>query len=223
MFTGINSENQGPLNVCRPVNARLILASKSPRRLELLLAAGFSPFVVAAEIDESRAAYLAPSELARFNAFQKATAVGVQYPGEIVLGADTVVVVDNVVFGKPRDLDEARWMLRLLSGRAHDVVTGIVVVHQQLGRSITDWVWTEVMFPPLSENRVQRYVEVVSPLDKAGGYAAQNSSDQIISSYRGSFTNIVGLPMERTVEVLRDFGIISAHDPDRLRLTPLHA
>ncbi len=177
-----------------------------------MLAAGFSPRVVAADVDESQAAYFAPSELARFNAFQKAAAVSFQFPSEVVLAADTIVVIDNTVFGKPRDLDEARWMLRRLSGRAHDVMTGIVLVHQQFGRFRTDWVKTEVIFPHLSESRLQHYLELVNPLDKAGGYAAQDPSDQIISSYRGSFTNIVGLPMERTVEFLRDFGILSARD-----------
>jgi len=186
---------------------RLILASASPRRIRLLQSAGFEAQVVPASIAELDCAYLTPAELTLFNAYQKASSVAQRHRDRTVLGADTVVALDSQIFGKPNDLDTARRMLKALVGKTHEVVTGIVVIDGPSGQFVVEAVRTTVAFRELSESQIEDYLKVVEPLDKAGAYAAQESPELIIRKTEGSFTNVIGLPMEVVTSILADFGM----------------
>jgi septum formation protein len=185
----------------------LILASGSPRRIQLLREAKFDPEVVPAQVEELRGDFLTPTELTLFNAFQKAAAVAVRYPEAVVLGADTLVALGSEVFGKPRDLFEARRMLEKLVGKTHDVITGISLIRVSVGTVITRAVQTTVKIRLLTSTEIEAYLKISEPLDKAGAYAAQTSPDLIIEEVNGSFTNVVGLPMELVQPLLNSAGI----------------
>jgi septum formation protein len=187
--------------------SRLILASASPRRIKLLRDAKFEPEVVPAEVEELSCDFLTPTELTLFNAFQKAAAVAIRHPDAVVLGADTLVALESEVFGKPRDLIEARRMLKKLVGKTHDVITGISLIQVRAGRVITRAVHTAVKFRLLTDTEIEAYLQIAKPLDKAGAYAAQKSPDLIIEQIDGSFTNVVGLPMELVWPLLASAGI----------------
>jgi septum formation protein len=187
--------------------SRLILASSSPRRVQLLREARFEPEVLPAEVEELWCDFFTPSELTLFNAFQKAITVAMRYPDAVVLGADTLVALRSEMFGKPRDFDEARRMLEKLVGKTHDVITGVALVHANDGRVITRVVHTAVRFRWLSSTEIEAYLRIVEPLDKAGAYAAQVSPDLIIEHIDGSLTNVVGLPMEVVHPLLVSAGI----------------
>jgi septum formation protein len=189
--------------------SRLILASGSPRRVQLLWDAKFEPEVIPAEVDELRCDFLTPTELTLFNAFQKAAAVAVRHPDAVVLGADTLVALGSEVFGKPRDLFDARRMLEKLVGKTHRVITGVSLIQVSVGRVITRAVHTTVTIRPLTATEIEAYLEIAEPLDKAGSYAAQKSPDLIIQEIKGSFTNVVGLPMELVRPLLNSVGIYS--------------
>jgi septum formation protein len=184
---------------------RLVLASGSPRRRELLSAAGFTFDVRSVDVDERRedgepaAAYV--ERLAR----AKAQAAAGRDPDRAVIGADTVVVVDDDVLGKPRDGSDATRMLRLLSGRAHDVLTGVAVVWR--GRTTSHVERTTVWFAPLSEGDIAWYVGSGEPMDKAGAYAIQSLASRFIPRIEGSYSNVVGLPVASVVELLRRAGL----------------
>jgi septum formation protein len=124
-----------------------------------------------------------------------------------VLGADTVVALDSQIFGKPRDLDHAAWMLRKLAGVTHQVITGIALMQANLGRSTLQAVCSSVTLRSLSAAEIDAYLKLVNPLDKAGAYAAQNPETVIIERLRGSFTNVVGLPMEVVQPLLLSAGV----------------
>ena len=187
--------------------SRLILASGSPRRIELLREARFEPEVVPADIEELWCDFLTPTELTLYNAFQKAAAVAIRYPDAVVLGADTIVALGSEVFGKPQDLIEARRMLEKLVGKTHDVITGISLIQARVGRVICRAVHTNVKFRLLTAAEIEAYLKIAEPLDKAGAYAAQKSPELIIEEINGSFTNVVGLPMELVWPLLTSAGI----------------
>jgi septum formation protein len=184
-----------------------ILASASPRRIALLRAAGFDFEIVSPAIEESHSEFFTPIELTLFNAFQKATAVANHHPGGVVLGADTVVALGSEIFGKPADLDDARRMLARLVGKSHEVITGIALLQASHNQLITRAVRTRVKFRSLSDPEIEAYLKTAEPLDKAGAYAAQNSPDLIIEKVTGSFSNVVGLPMEVVGPLLASAGI----------------
>jgi septum formation protein len=192
--------------------SRLILASASPRRAQLLRDAKFEPEIVPADVEELSCDFLTPTELTLFNAYRKATAVAIQHPDAVVLGADTLVAVGSEVFGKPRDLIEARRMLEQLVGKTHVVITGISVIQMRVGRVITRAVHTNVKFRLLTATEIDDYLKIAEPLDKAGAYAAQKSPDVIIERINGSFTNVVGLPMELVLPLLTSFGVQPGQD-----------
>jgi nucleoside triphosphate pyrophosphatase len=187
--------------------SRLLLASTSPRRIRLLREAGFNPEVLPSQIVETQADFLTPAEGALFNAIRKGMAIALQHPDEIVLSADTIVTLDGTVFGKPADLEEAFQMLKRLIGKTHEVITAVAVMHLNKKRTRVGTERTAVKFRSLSDAEIREYLEIAQPLDKAGAYAAQESPDRIIESVTGSFTNVVGLPMELTIAILADFGI----------------
>ncbi|HET9418209.1 MAG TPA: Maf family protein [Chthoniobacterales bacterium] len=185
----------------------LVLASNSPRRRELLAAAGFEFQVVAPNITERHDVDLTARELTSLNATRKALAVARRCFGRIVLAADTVVVLDADILGKPQSLGEAAAMLRRLSGRAHEVCSAVFICDPVRRRWTTFQDVSRVDFRRLTDARIRAYIKSVDVLDKAGAYAAQERADEIIERIEGSYTNVIGLPMERTVAALAQFGI----------------
>jgi septum formation protein len=188
----------------------LILASASPRRAELLRSAGIEFRVRAAEIAETLWANESPQHFVMRLADEKAAAVAAVEASRLsVLAADTVVVVDQLVLGKPVDGDDARRMLRLLSGRAHEVITGVCLRGWNSGEVEFNDVRmesTEVRFGPLNDGEIDDYVATAEPLDKAGAYAIQGRASRWISGIRGDYCNVVGLPVALVYRMLREHG-----------------
>lgn len=182
----------------------LVLASQSPRRRELLERAGFRFTVRVAGVPEVHVPGESPSEYVRRLSLAKASAVG-RAAGEIVLGADTVVVLHEHILEKPEDAEDARRMLRMLSGREHSVVTGIALVHES--GVIQDHAETRVHFSELSESEIDAYVASGEPMDKAGAYAIQGLASKFIDRLSGCYFNVVGLPVSL---VYRHYSAISA-------------
>jgi septum formation protein len=183
---------------------RLILASASPRRLELLRLAGLEPVVQPADIDETPLHGEDPVPHVLRLARDKACAVTAD--DAVVLGADTTVVLDGEVLGKPADAATAVAMLSRLRGRTHTVWTAVAVT-DPLGRVAETVVSTEVVFAPLSDAAIAAYVGTGEPLDKAGAYGIQGRAAAFIPRINGSWSNVVGLPLVETLELLRDAGV----------------
>jgi septum formation protein len=188
---------------------RLILASASPRRRELLAGLGVRFDVVTAPVAEHEAPDADPRSLVRGNAALKADWVATRHPAAFVLGADTTVFLDGVVLNKPADLPDARRMLRHLSGRTHRVCTGLALRHADPGVQEDLIVESRVTFRLLDEAMIDRYLAVAHTLDKAGAYGIQEHGDLIVARWDGSFTNIVGLPVDETRELLTRHGLIA--------------
>ena len=184
-----------------------VLASSSPRRAALLSDAGFKFEIAPPRLAEKFDAALTIRELAQWNAIRKGMSVAQTRPDAVVLAADTHVALENEVICKPVDLDEATQMLRRLSGRTHEVCSAALIYHQTSGRSAVFHDISRVRFRRLNSVTIKNYVAKVDPLDKAGAYAAQGSGAEIIAKIEGSFTNVVGLPMEKTIAALAKFGI----------------
>ena len=178
----------------------IILASSSPRRRRLMLEAGFYFEIIVSDAEEICDKSMIPWDLTVQNAQIKASPIAQINQEKIVIGADTVVSLDNEIFGKPSDMEEAVKMLARLSGRTHIVTTGVCIIQKE--KNETFYVNTEVTFKPLSGKEISQYVKVINPLDKAGAYAAQDHGELIIEKYSGSFTNVVGLPMSEVKEAL---------------------
>lgn len=178
----------------------IILASSSPRRRRLMLEAGFNFEIIVSDAEEICDKFMIPWDLTVQNAQIKASPIAQNNQEKIVIGADTVVSLDNEIFGKPSDMEEAVKMLARLSGRTHIVTTGVCIIQKE--KNETFYVNTEVTFKPLSGKEISQYVKVINPLDKAGAYAAQDHGELIIEKYSGSFTNVVGLPMSEVKEAL---------------------
>lgn len=187
----------------------LILASASPRRRELLAELGVPFEVVVADITEHEEASTDPRVMVAHNAALKAEWVAARHPDAVVLGADTTVFIDQHALNKPRDLAEARSMLRRLSGRTHTVFTGIAVRRQRDALKIDQGVASEVTFKTLDDATIEAYLARVHTLDKAGGYAIQEHGELIVAGHRGSFSNIVGLPLEATKQILTRCGLLA--------------
>lgn len=171
---------------------KLILASCSPRRKELLTVAGIPFEAVVSDVDESCA--LPVGEAVAELSARKALAVGRTYPGRFVLGADTLVAVDGEKLGKPADAEDAERMLRLLSGRTHQVYTGVSLVTPS-GNILTEYDRSDVTFCTLSDEEITSYVRSGEPMDKAGGYALQGHASLWITRMEGSYSSVIGLPL----------------------------
>ena len=184
----------------------LILASESPRREMLLRQIGLKFQVEASGADENVPEGWSARELAEKLAVDKARLVASHRDSGLVIGADTVVVLDGRSLGKPADGAEAAEMLRALSGREHQVITGIAVVNASNGQTRSDAVVTGVKFAPLSEDVIGRYVATGEPMDKAGGYGIQGFGALLIERIDGCYFNVVGLPLRRLAELLAEFG-----------------
>ena len=201
------------------MSSPFILASNSSRRRALLTGAGYEFEVIGPAVNEVAMAHLSLCELTIANATRKGLGVSHVHPHRIVLAADTLVALEGEIIGKPRDLNHAGVILRRLSGRTHDVCTGVCIVGPQKKISFAEI--SQVRFRRLNESDIANYFRVVNPIDKAGAYAAQAAGRSIIASIEGSFTNVIGLPMERTIEVLAQFGLqpVNASRP-QLRTGP---
>jgi septum formation protein len=190
------------------VKPELILASASPRRDQLLREMGLAFSIVLPDEVEELESGLAPEALASHNAQRKARAVAGHHREALVLGADTIVVLDGVVYGKPKSMAEAVRMLGQLAGRAHDVFTGVCLIQRSRWLETTFCDRTRVWMKALRPPQVVEYFEKVNPLDKAGAYAAQEHGDTIIERIEGSFSNVMGLPVERLRTVLESALVI---------------
>ena len=184
----------------------LILASASPRRAALLKLLKVDFQIMAASVSEVAHEHLSPLEVCQLNAHRKAFAVAKKIPDALVLGADTLVFLDNEILGKPRHLAEARRMLARLQGRHHQVVTGVSLMHLRKHQERIFAVSTDVLFHPLDTAQIREYTARGNPLDKAGAYAIQESGEFLISEVSGSYSNVVGLPVELLREELEAWG-----------------
>lgn len=185
----------------------IVLASASPRRQELLRQIGCGFRVVVSDAEELSGDGISPERLAVENARRKAEDVAAKEGGNApVLGADTVVAVDETILGKPKDETDAVRMLRLLSGRQHFVYTGIALAYR--GEVYGDVVRTEVWVDELSEKEIDAYIATGEPMDKAGAYAVQGIAAKFIPRIDGSFSNVVGLPLHAVKELARKAGIV---------------
>lgn len=187
---------------------RIVLASSSPRRRQLLEEAGLKFEIAVSPAEELHDADMAPSALCEWNATLKATAVAATRPDAFVIGADTLVFIDDRPLGKPKDLDEAHEMLRTLSGRTHQVCTGVSIVPPQ-GEPFSFHDITEVTFLPLDDAAIHDYFSHVNPLDKAGAYGIQESGEKIISAISGQFDTVMGLPVARVLAALETYPLDS--------------
>jgi len=182
---------------------RLILASRSPRRKKLLEEAGIPTVIAPADIDELIDHPESPQHLALENAYRKALVLSARYPESIVLAADTIVVLDGEIFGKPETMETAHLMLARLAGQTHEVITGVCLSRLATATVVQFEEVTRVRFRELS-------------LDKAGGYSAQEDGRRLIERIEGSLTNVIGLPMERTLAAIQN------HFPEITSNSPVH-
>lgn len=175
----------------------LILASASPRRAGLLRQLDLKFQVLPGDATELSDDQLSPFEICQLNAHRKARAVARKFPDALVIGADTLVFLDRKILGKPATFAEAQTMLEKLQGRTHQVVTGVSLIHLRVHRESIFAVSTDVRFRALTAKQIRHYLSQMNPLDKAGAYAIQEHGDLIIEEISGSFSNVVGLPLER--------------------------
>lgn len=186
----------------------LILASASPRRRELLAQLGLPFTVVVAAVTEHEDPAAEPKTMVAHNAALKADWVAARHPDAWVLGADTTVFLDGTVFNKPRDLAEARSMLQRLSGHTHTVYTGLALRQAASGYRADGGESSAVTFRALSDDLIAAYLAKVPTLDKAGGYGIQDHGDMIVAGWTGSFSNIMGLPLDATKQILTKAGLL---------------
>lgn len=185
---------------------KIVLASQSPRRKELLGRMGLEFVTQASKIDESAFDGLEARELVATLSREKAQWIARQLDGEtLVIGADTVVVRDGAALGKPKDAEDAVAMLLSLSGRDHQVCTGVTVCRGE--RVLTQVEETQVTFRDLTEAEVRQYVSTGEPMDKAGAYGIQGLGGLLVEGIRGDYSNVVGLPVCRLGQMLKDFGV----------------
>ncbi|HEY8677607.1 MAG TPA: Maf family protein [Candidatus Dormibacteraeota bacterium] len=185
----------------------LILASTSPRRIQLLTEAGVAFQSVDPKVDERPPSPRPPLQTAQWSAGQKAAAVAARYPGRVVIGADTLVVLDGRAYGKPSNRKEARAVLRALSGRTHLVYTAITVIDGRTGHHRRGFSRTFVTMRELSSSMILAYVRTGEAQDKAGAYAIQGEGQRLVRSINGPFDNVVGMPMKRLARLLQECGI----------------
>jgi septum formation protein len=190
-------------------NAGIILASQSPRRRYLLKQVGLEFSVIPSSFDENSVTMTTPEPYARILAENKARVVSENHPEQWVIGADTIVVIDNKVLGKPGSDGEAREMLLRLSGKTHQVLTGYCVCCKSRNRSYSETVTTDVRFKNLSTAEIEWYIHTGEPFDKAGSYAIQGLGTFIVKCINGSYTNVVGLPVCEIVEILINEGVVA--------------
>lgn len=186
---------------------KIILASASPRRKEILKITGLKFAVCASDYEEDMNLSLQPRTLARFLSRKKAEAVAHKYKNAIVIAADTLIVFRNRLIGKPRTEKEAEKMLRMLNGKAHSVITGFAIMDTGRSKIVSRSVETRVYFKKLGWKEISAYVRSKEPLDKAGAYAIQGLGAVFIEKIDGDFFNVMGLPLSALTESLKKFGV----------------
>ena len=188
----------------------IILASKSPRRRYLLKQAGILFRVIPSSVDEKSIKISAPEIYVKVLSEVKAKDVAEKYPDKWVIGADTIVLKDNVVLGKPGSRSEARAMLKHLSGQTHKVLTGYAICCKNKQRLFSETVTTDVLFKSLTDEEIEWYIHTQEPFDKAGAYAIQGLGTFLVKSINGSYTNVVGLPVCEVIEFLIREGVLGS-------------
>ncbi|WP_017726728.1 Maf family protein [Halalkalibacterium ligniniphilum] len=191
-----------------------ILASGSPRRKQLLEQVHYTFQVVTSSIDEQIDPTLTPEQTVQQLALQKAKDIAIQYPDAVVLGADTVVAYEDHILGKPSEQMEAKEMLSMLAGKAHNVFTGVALVFNQEFETFAER--TSVQFWPLTEEEINAYVESGEPFDKAGSYGIQGFGSYLVKEIKGDYFNVVGLPLARTMRALEKFGVNVPFEKNRI-------
>lgn len=189
-------------------NPTLILASQSPRRKYLLEQAGLEFAVIPSSVDEDSVPLADPGTYVRTLAEMKARAVAADYPHSWVIGADTIVLIDGRILGKPNHRDDARKMIGRLSGQTHQVYTGYCICCEGKDRIVSETVKTDVLFKQLTPAEIEWYIHTREPFDKAGAYAIQGLGTFLVKSVNGSYTNVVGLPVCEVIETLIQEGVI---------------
>jgi len=179
----------------------LVLASQSPRRKELLKRLNVPFEVIGSDIEEKFDLNLSPDQVAQSLAFQKASHIAKKYPNAQVIGADTIVVYENQILGKPHDENEAFQMISMLSGNTHHVITGVSIINSE--NQVTFYEKTEVTFWPLSEDEIKSYIQTGEPYDKAGSYGIQGLGSLFVKEIKGDYFNVVGLPIARLYRELK--------------------
>jgi len=191
-----------------PENSRIVLASASPRRLELLASAGVEFDVFASDIPEEPIPGEVPADFSVRLAKDKAVATAARVEGRWFIGADTIVVCDGEIMGKPADETDAVRMLNKLSGVPHEVITGYAIYDKGRDGLLCKAVVTKVFFKGLRDDEISAYVATGCPMDKAGAYAIQGGAAYMVERIDGSYTNVVGLPLCEVVEDLRKLGAL---------------
>ncbi len=188
---------------------KIILASASPRRKELLGKLQIPFTIEASNYEEDNNLKLKPLELAKVLSSGKAETVAKKHKGEdvIIIGADTFVVLDNKILGKPHTPERAKEMIKEMSGRAHSVITGFTIIDAKSGKKVSKAVESKVYFRKLTDEEIDAYVRTGEPLDKAGAYAIQEAGSVLIEKTEGDYTNIVGLSVPSLIEELKKFGV----------------
>lgn len=186
---------------------KIILASQSPRRKALLKQIGLNFEVIVSNFEEKIEYGLKPNELAEKFSLQKAKDVAKKQKNAIVIAADTFVVLNNEILGKPETPENARRMLKKLSGKAHIVITGFTIIDTKTGKTKTRSLETKVFIKKLTKEEIDEYIKTGEPLDKAGAYAAQELGGLFVEKIEGDFFNLVGLPIFDLAKELKNFGI----------------
>lgn len=186
---------------------RIILASASPRRKVLLERAGLEFQIDASDYEEDLNLEISARRLARYLSCEKAKAVAGKYENAIVIAADTIISVDDKVFGKPHASDEAVRMLKCINGRSHDVITAFTIIDKGGGQIVSRSVVTKVYFRTMTMREIEEYVSTGEPMDKAGAYAIQEIGATMVKNIEGDYNNVVGLPVDALMKELRRFGV----------------
>jgi len=186
---------------------KIILASQSPRRKQLLEQIGLKFEIDPSNYEEDMSLKMEPSKLAEFLSLGKAKDVAGRHKNSIIISADTIVAVDDEVFGKPKTPEKAKYMLRKLSGRAHSVITGFSIIDTETNKQISKSVETKVYFKDIPEQEMDAYIVTGEPLDKGGSYAIQGLAALFVEKIEGDYFNIVGLPILALTTELKNFGI----------------
>jgi len=185
---------------------KLVLASGSPRRREILKEAGLEFTVARSGYEEDLSLQMSPHDLAMHLSAGKARDVAARHMDALVIAADTFIVLEGRILGKPGTADEAEQMLRAMSGKEHSVITGFTVLDSESKREVSRWVETRVRFREISDDEITSYVETGEPLDKAGAYGIQQRGAALVERVEGDYLNVVGLPLEELKKVLAGFG-----------------
>ena len=185
----------------------IILASASPRRKKLLERIGLRFKIVVSKFEEVIDPKLSPHQLAKKLSLEKAKIVATKYKNAIVIAADTFVICDNKIIGKPKDENDARQTLRLLSNRAHSIITGFTIIDSDTGKTVSRSEETKVFMRKITEEEIDSYVKTKEPLGKAGSYAIQEKGSMFIEKIEGDYFNVVGLPIYSLFKELKNFGV----------------